>query len=128
MSSREFVQWAHQTILRQACSRADCERLAAELDATTDSRLALLQRLLTCEEYQYRFRAHSAFPEGHFYFPCAVGRGCGCYPRKDADRSQGEHVRLFPGLLANYDLEWSQKNMPLVLLNPGGALWIEKVR
>jgi hypothetical protein len=71
ISSREFVQWAHQAILRRACSPADCERLAAELDATTDSRLALLKQLLTCEEYQYRFRfrAHSAFPEGHFYSP-----------------------------------------------------------
>ena len=71
MPPQEFVQWAHQAILRRACSPADCERLAAQLDATADGRLALLQRLLTCEEYEYRFRfrAHSAFPAGHFYSP-----------------------------------------------------------
>ena len=37
------------------------------------------------------------------------------------------HIRLFPGLLANYDRAWFEKNMPLVLSNPGGALWIEKL-
>ena len=65
------MQWAHQAILRRACSPAECERIVAELAATKDSRLALLQRLLSCEEYEcrFRFRAHSAFLEGHFYSP-----------------------------------------------------------
>src|SRR2546421_2355685 len=71
MPPLEFVQWTHQAILRRACSPADCERLSAQLDAVTDSRLAFLQQLLTSEEYEhhFRFRAHSAFPAGHFYSP-----------------------------------------------------------
>lgn len=36
-------------------------------------------------------------------------------------------IRLFPGLLAHRDPAWFEKHMPLVLVNSGGALWIEKL-
>jgi hypothetical protein len=69
MPPQEFVQWAYQATLRRTCSPADCVHLAAQLDGTIDSRLALLQRLLTCDEYENRFRPHMPFPAGHFYSP-----------------------------------------------------------
>jgi hypothetical protein len=69
MPAQEFVQWAYQTILRRECSPADCDHLAAQLDNITDSRLALLHRMLVCEEYENRFRPHIPFPAGHFYSP-----------------------------------------------------------
>ncbi len=36
-------------------------------------------------------------------------------------------IRLFCGLLVDYHRAWFEKKMPLVLANPGGALWIEKM-
>lgn len=96
LPSHEFVQWAHQTILRRACSPADCDRLAAQLDATTDGRLALLQQLLTCEEYEdrFRFRAHSAFYEGHFYSPVPSDEDVAAALRKAPSELDGKDIDL----------------------------------
>jgi methyltransferase family protein len=99
MPPEEFVQWAHQAILRRACSPGDCQRLAAQLDATTDGRLALLQQLLTCEEHEYhfRFRAQSAFPAGHFYSPVPSDEDVAAALRKKPAELEGEDIDLhFP--------------------------------
>lgn len=69
MPPQEFVQWAYQTILRRACTAADCAYFAAKLDNTAGSRLALLYMMLVCDEYENRFRPHVPFPAGHFYSP-----------------------------------------------------------
>src|SRR6267143_4208995 len=65
----EFVRWAYQTVLRRECSPADCEYLAARLNNTTDSRLALLHQMLSCDEYENRYRPHIPFTAGHYYSP-----------------------------------------------------------
>jgi hypothetical protein len=69
MPPKEFVHWAYRTILHRAGTPADCDYLAAQLDHTPGSRLALLHKMLVSEEYENHFRPHIPFPAGHFYSP-----------------------------------------------------------
>ena len=112
MPSEEFVKWAYQAILRRACRRGECESVVAQMDATTESRLAFLQRLLTSDEYEYRFRFRdkSAFPEGHFYSPVPSEEDVAAFLLKmSSDLEQGginlhlpEQRQLLQGLAEMY--------------------------